>query len=215
MADVAATTRPPAPEQLFLFPWAPLAPVPPAAIHGDAAISPCGQYRWWLRRWWRAGPCVAWILLNPSTADAGKDDPTLCRVVQFTRSWGYGGLVVVNLYPIRTPDPAACRRWMTMAEGEDDWTIDAANALRRNRDVVVERVTGADLVVAAWGAGAWDQELVRRICLAVRMTPRQPALHCLGTTESGAPKHPLARGRHRVPPDQNPVLWGPPEDDDE
>ncbi len=34
-----------------------------------------------------------------------------------------------------------------------------------------------------------------------------PDLYCLGTTSKRSPKHPLARGHHRVPRGQQPILW--------
>jgi hypothetical protein len=196
----------PAPQQLFMFPRAPVVPAlkAPVEIHGAAEISACGQYRWWLRRWWRAGPCVAWIMLNPSTADAAKNDPTLHQVVHFTRAWGYSGLVVVNLYPIRTPSPAACLRWAKMSRGEDDLAAAATHALHRNRQVILDQVAGADLVVAAWGSGVYDRVHIRGIEAAVREAMGSAGLHCLGISATGHPKHPLARGLHRIPRDQQP-----------
>lgn len=71
-----------------------------------ASISECGTYRWTLQRRWAAGERVCWIMLNPSTADAERDDPTVLRCMAFSRSWGYGGLIVVNLYPFRSSKPA-------------------------------------------------------------------------------------------------------------
>jgi hypothetical protein len=195
------------PQQLFMFPRAPIVPVPPIEIHGDASISACGQYRWWLKRWWSAGPYVCWVMLNPSTADAERDDPTLRQVIHFTRFWGYSGLVVVNLFPIRTPDQKACRRWADMAKGPDDWSIAASNALFENRKVIAEQTAGADLIVAAWGAGGWYMPAALHAHGAMLQDKRLPGLHCLGFTESGAPKHPLARGVHRVPRNQQPVAY--------
>ena len=71
-----------------------------------ADISSDGLYRWTLRRRWGDGDDVVWVMLNPSTADANKDDPTLRRIIQFSDGWGYGGLLVVNLLPFRSSNPA-------------------------------------------------------------------------------------------------------------
>ena len=72
-----------------------------------AEISPCGLYRYWLEREWdTALPKLVVGMLNPSTADAAVDDPTLLTLIHFGRLWGYGGLAVVNLYGWRSPHPS-------------------------------------------------------------------------------------------------------------
>lgn len=88
-------------EQAALFDLPQARTMMPHHWQGSARISRCGTYRCELRRWWRAGPPVAWLMLNPSTADGLHDDPTLRRIIGFTYRWGFGGLVVVNLYPFR------------------------------------------------------------------------------------------------------------------
>jgi len=71
-----------------------------------AILSECGTYRYQLWRIWDATkPLVLWIMHNPSTADASKDDPTIRRVIGFTKEWGYGGIYVGNLFPFRATDP--------------------------------------------------------------------------------------------------------------
>jgi hypothetical protein len=70
-----------------------------------ANLSPCGTYRYTLRRRWaEGGPAVLWILLNPSTADATKDDPTVRKGVGFSQRWGFNALTFVNLFAYRATD---------------------------------------------------------------------------------------------------------------
>lgn len=154
-----------------------------------ADVSACGDYRWSLGRRWAEGPCLAWLMLNPSRADAEGDDPTLMRVTAFSRRWGYGSLRVVNLYPFRSPHPAALASWLAAGLG-------VRGAMARNAEAVAEALDGCAGVVAAWGAKG-DTALAAQ-ALAGRRTL------CLGTTLSGAPLHPLARGRMRVPDDSVP-----------
>jgi hypothetical protein len=139
-------------------------------------------------------------MLNPSIADHNHDDPTIRRTIHFTHSWGFAGLTVVNLYPIRTPQPANCRRWARSRT--------ARRALQRNAAIVADEAKRATLVVAAWGRCAWDADWIEAIIESIAARRKQTAdFYCLGLTNSGYPKHPLARGRHRIPDDQQPVLW--------
>jgi hypothetical protein len=79
--------------------------------HSSAVLSDCGTYRYELHRSWDpAGSLCAWVMLNPSMADADLDDPTIRRCRSFSRSWDYGGIVVVNLYALRATDPEQLRR---------------------------------------------------------------------------------------------------------
>jgi hypothetical protein len=144
-------------------------------------------------------------MLNPSTADEHTDDPTLRRVVAFSRMWGYDELVVVNLYPYISSDPREAALWADW-ETSHDWCL--RDQLFTYRDFVAAVAKKSALVVAAWGAGAWDSYWAESVVDAVQEDlPPYPDLYCLGETASGAPKHPLARGRHRIPDDQQPVLW--------
>lgn len=77
----------------------------------SADFSACGTYRYALRKiWLPAAPQVLFIGLNPSTADEKSDDPTIRRCLGFARSWGYGGLIVANLFAYRTTAPQLCVR---------------------------------------------------------------------------------------------------------
>lgn len=169
----------------------------------DALISSCGQYRFRLDRCWEIGrPWATFLMLNPSTADAEVDDPTIRRCIAFCRSWGLGGLTVVNLYPYRSSDPRACREWAGRAGGNRS----ASQALESNlRCIQVAGGAVSRIFIAAWGAGAWDRDHVR---LAADLVAA-PIL-CLGETREGAPKHPLARGRHRIPDEVQPQPWSGP-----
>jgi len=71
-----------------------------------AIVSDCKNYRYQLWRVWDTSkPLVLWVMHNPSTADESKDDPTIRRVIAFTKAWGYGGVYVGNLFPYRATDP--------------------------------------------------------------------------------------------------------------
>lgn len=163
-------------------------------VTGTAVIDATGRYRYVLRRqWheWRRDPhlgvlgahaaSVLWIMLNPSTADAAVDDPTIRRCVAFSRSWGYDGLVVVNLFALRATNPKALRLPENFYQSEHLSVIGPEN------DAVIEReASAAQLVVAAWGnhgALYGRNEEVRELI--------ERPLHHLGLTKMGQPRHPL------------------------
>ena len=140
----------------------------------SAVLSADGQYRYQLdRRWEIQGPTLTFIMLNPSTANAYEDDPTIRRCVSFAKREHFGGIRVFNLYAYRTPSPAEL------------WLSD--NPVGMHNDYYLHRQCTAH-VLCAWGANA-D---VRRAAY-VRRVIRRPWRHikCLGVNGDGSPKHPL------------------------
>lgn len=171
-----------------------------------------GRCRRWLKRKWGAGPLVAWAMLNPSTADGRADDPTLWRIMGFSYRWGYGGLVVGNVYPVISPSPAIARAWRASFAGMAA-PIDAAASETargewdRNMTDCAALFDECSLVMAAWGAHAVHAD-VAQWAGGIEADLGHPIdWHCLGRTSDGSPKHPLARGHHRVPDDQRPMKW--------
>lgn len=156
----------------------------------DAVLSDCSVYRYSLTRSWGGGPYALWVMLNPSTADASQDDPTIRRCIGFTKSWGYRKLIVVNLFALRATDPAELLRHPSPHGPENVQTI------RRH-------LVTAHVVVAAWGAHRAVER--RNAPSLVRLAEDQgKQVLCLGTTKAGAPRHPLY-----VKGDQRLVPWEP------
>ena len=94
----------------------------------QATISTCDQYRYDLIRKWNPNGknLVSLIGLNPSTADASKDDPTLVRCMNFSKSLGFDGLILVNLFAYRSTSPKAMKEFIDPIGGENDtYIIDA------------------------------------------------------------------------------------------
>ncbi|NVP56615.1 DUF1643 domain-containing protein [Mycoplana rhizolycopersici] len=153
----------------------------PEACASNAVVSPCGRYRYALRRRWsETGGIVAWIMLNPSQADASSNDPTIRRCLSFSRQWGYGAMIAVNLYGLRATNPDELYREVHPIGPENDTYL--AMACREART----GAGGRGAVVAAWGS----HPLARaRAGDALRLTGNH--LHCLGTTANGSPRHPL------------------------
>lgn len=143
----------------------------------SAVLSDCGTYRYELRRVWDPRlPLAVWIMLNPSVADASQDDPTIRRCVAFAKVWGYGGIIVVNLFALRATDPRE------LASHPDPVGPD-------NDKHIVQAATRDGVVVCAWGAHKLTTRRADRVLAVLRaeeITPR-----CLGTTKAGHPRHPL------------------------
>jgi len=173
-------------------------------IQKAATLSKCAKLRWNLRRWWREDTRVCWVMLNPSTADASHDDPTLKRCVHFSKTWVYGGLVVANLYPFRSPSPAECRHWADWEHHGPDWWV--RDQMMRNQEEILLACQTSDLIVAAWGNQLWAAEWADQVLMLIQENIDKP-IHCIGTTINGCPKHPMARGKHRVPDNQKPLVW--------
>jgi hypothetical protein len=145
-----------------------------------AVISDCGQYRYALTRWWGDGPVCGFIMLNPSTADAEKDDPTIRRCVGFARREGCGALLVLNLFAFRATNPR------DMADAADPVGPHTDHYLLD----LIQNVDGP--LIAAWGAHWMAGERANDV---TAMIGRHCV--CLGKTKDGSPRHPLY-----VPADQ-------------
>ena len=153
---------------------------PEAEVVGGAVVSPDGVYRYRLTRTWDSElPAAVWIMLNPSTADADQDDPTIRRIIRFSTGLRFpdvGGIIVANLYAYRATRPA------------DLWTADDPVGPENDDHITQTIVSTAGPVVAAWGANARLDRVdqVARLAWDLRVE-----LSCLGTTKDGAPRHPL------------------------
>jgi hypothetical protein len=147
-----------------------------------------GPYRYWLERdWWVRGDdargavsMLTFVMLNPSTADDQVDDPTIRRCIGFAKREGATSMHVMNLYALRATDPAELRTSCCdpVGIGNDELLRDAARQHDRFKTVV------------AWGAH--PMATAERVAILVDAAENAgTTLWCLGTTKSGAPRHPL------------------------
>ena len=142
----------------------------------SAIISNSNLYRYELHRTWDIDKGeVLFIMLNPSTANAWKDDLTTIRCINFAKKWGYGGISIGNIYPFRAKRPKDLRKWLDISMNP--------MALNENMRHVSEMAKQTDLIVCAWGCNFpympnWVEELGN--------------LHYLELCKDGkTPKHPL------------------------
>lgn len=168
----------------------------PSPIAKSAVVSPCRRYRYSLVREWNpARPRLVVCMLNPSTADAEHDDPTIRALIHFGDAWGYGGLEVINLRAWRTSRPEQLYfdevlGFDTVGPDNRAWW-DSARGYARMNNVPI---------LVAWGANARPADARHFFAY---MRGHVPFI-CLGTTEAGFPLHPMARGRNRIPRDRQP-----------
>lgn len=163
-----------------------------------AELSSDGRYRLSLwRRWAATGPTACWVLLNPSTADAEQDDPTLRRCVSFSQAAGCAALELVNLFAYRATSPTALVRAARAGVDVIGPECDAAIAAAAAR---------AAVIVVGWGIVPTG---LRKLTLPDRVRYRhrevfellggraltaggsRDRVRCLGHTTGGWPRHPL------------------------
>ncbi len=146
------------------------------AMRSGAVIDSTGDYRYLLwREWDSERKTVAFIMLNPSRADAEVNDPTITRCIKFALAWGYGRLEVVNLFAYRTPHPSLLKQ--------------AAEPIGKDNDrFILETAQRSDRLILAWGNhGTWQQQDLYVLQLLKNYTH----LYCFGITRKGCPRHPL------------------------
>ncbi|MFT2213967.1 DUF1643 domain-containing protein [Rhizobium giardinii] len=145
---------------------------PPAS---SATISACGAYRYRLERQWDANKSkVAFIMLNPSTADAEQDDPTIHRCMAFAKAWGFGGLIVGNLFALRSTDPKV------LYSHEDPIGVD--------NDKHLSAIARSSMkIICAWGTHGAFRDRGREVAHKLEFFN----LSVLKLTADGHPGHPL------------------------
>jgi hypothetical protein len=164
----------------------------PEGGDGGAVISTDRRYRYNLWRTWDDTlPVCGWVMLNPSTADETKLDPTLRRVRDYCCRWGFGGFVVRNLFALRATDPREL--------------VKAADRVGPENDAWLHSLTvEVDRVVVGWGTGRYPRlgKPERWAQVAAILSPARPV--CLSLAKDGQPCHPLYQRA-----DAEPFTWYP------
>jgi len=154
-------------------------------MNSDAYFSRCRTFRYALWREWDArAKKVLMIGLNPSTADATGNDPTIRRCIGFARDWGFGGVWVLNLFAYRATYPTDLKAVADpVGPRNDEW-------IRR----VVRRVSR---VVAVWGNDGAFMQRSSRVHAMIG-----DRLEVIRLNAGGEPAHPLY-----LPKGLKPVQW--------
>jgi hypothetical protein len=145
------------------------------ASESGALFSSCRRWRYLLWRRWDEGlPVANFLMLNPSTADEFQLDPSCTRARLYAERWGYGSLIVTNLFGWRATDPAAMKAVRDpVGRGNDRAILRAAQE--------------ADLVVCAWGNHGAHRERSAKVLSLLKGVE----LHVLRINGAGEPAHPL------------------------
>ena len=157
----------------------------PSDDRSDAVLSSDREYRYRLSRTWDTEKStLGFIMLNPSTADESEDDPTIRRCIGYAKDWGYGSILVGNLFALRATDPSQLREHDRPIGPENDEYLRS----------ICETV---EMTVAAWGTkgalGNRGPEVTEML---------EVDLYALDTTKAGHPNHPLYQ-----PKDADPELF--------
>ena len=143
-----------------------------------AIISDCNKYRYELHREWdKKKGKVLFIMLNPSTACGVTDDLTTIRCINFAKKWGYGGIMIGNIYPFRAKRPKDLRVWKKERIKHFGYSDHG-----KNQNHVYDMAEQADLIVCAWGCNHpgipyWVDELGDLFYLELckdNITPKHP-----------------------------------------
>lgn len=146
--------------------------------YSGAVISECGKYRYRLWRVWdESKPKLLFIMLNPSTADASKDDPTIKRCIGFAKSLGFGSIYVGNLYAYRATDPSE------LLNCPDPYG--PCNVV-----TLLSMIGSCDQVICAWG-NSWILKKLKDIPYNDLFKSLVKPLYCLDLSIDGTPRHPL------------------------
>lgn len=139
----------------------------------SAILSEDEIYRYVLQRSWEENARSLMIIgLNPSTADAIHDDPTIRKCIKFAKSWGYGSLFVLNLFAYRATDPKDLLKSKHPIGPEND----------QHLKKMAEKV---DQIVCAWGNWGSYEDRAKRV---LRFLPKTTAIKI---NKTGHPSHPL------------------------
>ncbi len=142
------------------------------AIFSDDRVYRYSLWRFWDRSKSGLNGAVVFVGLNPSTADETNDDPTVRRCINYSRDWGFGGLVMLNIFAYRSTDPKNLKQIEDPIGPQNDLTIKNISS-------------HAAVTVAAWGAHG---DLLNRGFKVMSLLTRP---HYLALTKDGAPRHPL------------------------
>lgn len=172
-----------------------------ATVEPNAVMSTCGNYRYYLSRtWYRQSPkghCV-FIMLNPSTADHTLNDRTVSKCIAYAKRWGFGGLIVLNLFALRSTDPKVLKTHHDpQGINNGGWINDTLQALKRENE---NRGYAGPWVICAWGT--FGELFGAGYAMQCYLHEMDIQPYMLKLTKDGHPYHPLYLKK-----DLDPIPW--------
>lgn len=150
-----------------------------------AVFSQDMKYRYRLSRIWDdTKPTIAFVMLNPSTADESKNDPTVARCQNRAAMMGYGTLEVLNIFAFRSTDPK-------LLYGES-FPIGP-----HNDQTILSVIKQCDFIICAWGRHGAFLQRGKEVLRSIAATGME--IHVLKVNDDGQPGHPLYLGYERLP----------------
>ncbi|MGC3945293.1 MAG: DUF1643 domain-containing protein [Chryseolinea sp.] len=144
----------------------------------NAIFSDCGKYRYWLYRGWsETGPKAMCFGLNPSTANAYDDDPTIASLIRIMKNNGFAGFYMMNLFALISPNPEDLRTTPDPVKENDFYISKVHNGLQRSMQYPT--------IVFCWGQFPMAEY---RSKVIIKQFPKAM---CFGRNQNGTPKHPL------------------------
>jgi hypothetical protein len=144
-------------------------------------LSDCGTYRYRLwRQWDKTRPTIAFLMLNPSTADHLTEDPTIKRCMSRAAAGNFGRLEVANLFPLRATDASAL-----LTHPNPLGPVKTADG------AVMDALDRASMVICAWGAHPAAASRAADLMHIFGIVGWRSRLYHLGVNKDGSPKHPL------------------------
>lgn len=138
-------------------------------MRGEAEFCSENKNRFVLKREWnKSNKKILFIMFNPSKANETKDDPTIRRLINFSKKFNYGGLIVGNLYTYISSNPNKIDR--------------SQNISKKNIKILAKLINSVTDVVYAWGNNTDEPNILKQLV-------DRPM--CLGKNKDGSPKHPL------------------------
>lgn len=137
-----------------------------------ATFSKCRRFRYELHRIWdKEKPLAMFIGLNPSTANEIEPDPTIGRVEEFSRRWGFGGFYMMNLFAFVTAYPEELTNPYANTIENDSWLYNIAKS--------------CSTIYYVWGNFKFARERSKEIL------EKFPGGYAIIINKNGSPRHPL------------------------